>query len=72
MPKISDEPMEAVQARLFKKDLDYLRAVFSNNIGVAKAVRQIVRSFVTNAQATAAMQVDTNESVAEPLSEELL
>jgi hypothetical protein len=61
MPKISDEPLEAIQARLFKSDLDYLRSLYSGSLGVNKAIRQIVRSFVTHTKAEANKAIDETE-----------
>jgi hypothetical protein len=61
MPKITDEPLEAIQIRLFQKDLDYLRSIFKGNIGVNRAMRTIVRSYVAHAKATAATLIDQTE-----------
>jgi hypothetical protein len=58
MPKITEEPLEAIQAKLFQSDLNYLRGLFKGNIGVNKALRQIVRSYVLQTKAQAAAQVD--------------
>lgn len=62
MPKISDKPLEAIQVRLFKEDLDALRALYAGQFGVNRAIRSIVHSFVTQTQATANRQIDANEA----------
>lgn len=72
MPKISDEPFEAIQVRLFKADLDYLRSLYKGSFGVNKAVRNIVRSFVNHAKANAAEAIDEDETETEVASEEIL
>ena len=64
MPKISDEPMEAIQVRLFKKDLDKLRTLFSGHFGVNKAIRTIIRTYVTQADAAANAAIDEAEAIA--------
>lgn len=58
MPKITDEELEAIQVRLFKKDLDYLRSLYRGSFGVNKAIRQIIRTFITQTQASAARMID--------------
>ena len=57
MPKITDEELETIQVRLCKKDLDVLRTLYRDNVGVNLVIRTIVRSFVrqTEAKATAAI-----------------
>jgi hypothetical protein len=62
MPKITDEELEALQIRLFKTDLDYLRALYRGHFGVNKAVRQIVRAYIIQAKAHAASAIDEIES----------
>lgn len=61
MPKISDEELQAIQLRLFKKDLEYLRKFYSGTVGVNKAIRNIVRSFVRHAEAQANSAIDKLE-----------
>jgi hypothetical protein len=76
MPKISDEPLEAIQTRLFKSDLDYLRSLFRGSFGVNRAIRNIVRSYVVHTKALAAQHIDqqeaSDEAKAEAEMEELL
>lgn len=62
MPKISEKPLEAIQVRLFKEDLDALRALYAGQFGVNRAIRSIVHTFVTHTQATANRQIDANEA----------
>ena len=62
MPKISDEPLEAIQAKLFKSDLDYLRSLFKGHVGVNKVIRTIVRTYVNQVKAEAAKRIDKAES----------
>jgi len=64
MPKITDEALEALQIRLFKKDLDALRRLFGKSIGVNQAVRTIVRTFVNQAEAKANVMIDEIETQA--------
>lgn len=66
MPKITDEELEAVQIRFFKSDLDYLRVLFRSNLGVNKAVRNVVRSYVIHAKAKAAQTIDNAENTTQP------
>lgn len=61
MPKITDEPLEAIQLRLFKSDLDKLREMYSGSFGVNKALRTIVRSFLIQTQAKADKLIDQDE-----------
>lgn len=51
MPKISEEPLEAKQVKLFKSDLEYLREMYGDTIGVNGAIRTLVRTFVRNTRA---------------------
>ena len=61
MPKITDEELVAIQLRLFKKDLDKLRKLYGGQFGVNKAIRTIVRSFITQAEEKANKIIDTAE-----------
>lgn len=61
MPKITDEELEAIQVRLYKKDLNYLRSIYKGQFGVNKAIRNMVRSFVNHMKATAAETIDEEE-----------
>lgn len=67
MPKIGDEPLEAIQVRLFKKDLDALRRLYKGSFGVNRAIRTVIHSFVTQTEARANQEIDKMEA-----SEELL
>lgn len=71
MPKITEEVLEAAQIKFFKADLDYLRQMFRNNIGVNKAVRQIIRSYVIHAKARAATSIDAAEPLPELTTEDI-
>lgn len=62
MPKITDESLEAIQAKLFKSDLDYLRSLFKGHIGVNKIIRTVVRTYVNQVKAQAAKEIDKAES----------
>jgi hypothetical protein len=62
MPKITDESLEAIQAKLFKSDLDYLRSLFKGRIGVNKIIRTVVRTYVNQVKAQAAKEIDKAES----------
>lgn len=63
MPKITEEPLEAVQIRLFKTDLDYLRGLFKGtpDFSVNEFVRSAVRAHVKLVQAKAAEAIDEAE-----------
>lgn len=62
MPKVTDKELEMVPIRLFKDDLDYLRRVYRDTIGVNAAVRSIVHSFVTQTKAEADKTIDQLET----------
>lgn len=62
MPKISEEPLVAIQLRLFAADLETLRRLYGQSTGVNKAVRTIVRTFLRQADAKAAAMIDANEA----------
>lgn len=62
MPKISDEPLQNIQATLFKSDLDYLRSLFKGHVGVNKVIRTVVRTYVNQVKAEAAKRIDKAES----------
>lgn len=64
MPKITDEPLEAIQAKLFKSDLNYLRSLFKGHVGVNKVIRNIVRTYVNHVKAEAAKEIDRVEAEA--------
>lgn len=64
MPKITDEPLEAIQAKLFKSDLDYLRSLFKGHVGVNKTIRTLVRAYVNQIKAEAAKNIDRAEAEA--------
>ena len=65
MPKISDEPLEAIQLRLFKKDLDHLRRFYGSNVGVNKVIRNLVRSLVIHNESHANSLIDLSETSGE-------
>jgi hypothetical protein len=65
MPKITEEPLEAKQVILFKKDLDALRQIYGPSLGVNKAIRTIVRMFVKQTTANAGAVIDLTESAEE-------
>ena len=67
MPKITDKPLEAIQVRLFKEDLDVLRNLYRGQFGVNRAIRTIVHSFINQTEAKANKTIDEYESQAEPL-----
>ena len=61
MPKITDEPLQNIQATLFKSDMDYLRSLFKGHVGVNKVIRTVVRSYVNQIKAQAAKEIDEAE-----------
>lgn len=62
MPKITDEELQPIQVRLFKKDLDVLRRNYAGQFGVNRAIRTIIRSFVAQTEAKANAMIDDMES----------
>lgn len=62
MPKITDEELEPIQLRLFQKDLIYLRSLYKDTVGVNKALRTIVRSFVNQTRARTDAAIDDLEA----------
>lgn len=62
MPKITDKPLEAIQVRLFKEDLDILRQLYAGQFGVNRVIRTIVHTFVNQTQAKANQAIDELES----------
>lgn len=70
MPKITDKELEAIQVRLFKEDLDYLRQLYGGQqFGVNRVIRTVVHSFVTQAAAEANRNIDAQEAVKAILEE---
>lgn len=65
MPKITDEELEPIQLRLFQKDLIYLRSLYKDTVGVNKALRTIVRSFVNQTRAKTDAAIDDLETATE-------
>jgi hypothetical protein len=63
MPKITDKPLEAIQLRLFKDDLDELRLLYAGQFGVNKAIRTIVHSFINQVRSKAAKAIDNTETM---------
>ncbi len=61
MPKISDEKLVAIQVRLFESDLQYLRALYGSQFGVNRALRTIVRSFISQTRANADEVINKTE-----------
>jgi hypothetical protein len=62
MPKITDEPLDTIQLRLFKSDHDTLRRMFAGHVGVNKAIRTIVRTYLRQAEAKANAAIDAEET----------
>lgn len=62
MPKITDEPLEVIQVRLFKRDLNKLRSMYKGDIGVNRAIRTMVRSIVKQIDAKADAAIDDLEA----------
>lgn len=62
MPKITEEELVVLPIRLFKADHEELKKLFGNGFGVNKAVRTIVRTFVTQAKARATAAIDAQEA----------
>ena len=58
MPKLEEEPLTSIQVRLFTSDLAALRKLYSQSPGVNKAIRTILRTFLRQAEANAAVKID--------------
>ena len=58
MPKLEEEPLTSIQVRLFTSDLAMLRKLYSQSPGVNKAIRTILRTFLRQAEANAAVKID--------------
>lgn len=68
MPKITDEELETKLVKLFKTDLDFLRTLYTGNFGVNRAIRNIVRAYVTHARAKADAEINSSETETESVS----
>jgi hypothetical protein len=62
MPKTSEEPLEAIQLRLFKRDLESLRKLYGGSFGVNKAIRTIIRAYLTQVEEKSRQLIDENET----------
>ena len=62
MPRPVDEPLTAIQLRLFKADLEKLRHLYGDTLGVNKAIRNIVRAFIRQTEAKANAIIDAKEA----------
>ena len=62
MPKIMEEPVTPIEVRLFTSDLNKLRQLFAGNVGVNKAIRTIVRTYMRQVEAKAATEIDQAEA----------
>jgi len=66
MPKAVDEPLVAIQLRLYEKDLLFLRQYYGQSVGVNDAIRNLIRSFVKHTQAKADAMIDATENQTGP------
>ncbi len=62
MPKIAEEPLTAIQLRLFEADLVALRRLYGQDVGVNAAIRTIVRVFLRQVDAKANSVIDGQEA----------
>jgi hypothetical protein len=69
MPKITEEPLTAIQVRLFEADLAALKRLYGQDVGVNAAIRTIVRVFLRQVDAKANATIDSQE--AQSLAEEI-
>ena len=53
MPRKSDEEMERTHVLLYKRDIERIKAHYSDNLGYSKAIRLIVRKFLDQIEAKA-------------------
>jgi len=72
MPKITDEPLVAIQLRIYKTDLEKLRRQYGSEFGVNKTIRAIIRTFIKQVEAKANEEIDRRETALPPLSEDFI
>jgi ribosomal protein S20 len=72
MPKITDEPLVAIQLRIYKTDLEKLRRQYGSEFGVNKTIRSIIRTFIKQVEAKANEEIDRKETALPPLSEDFM
>jgi hypothetical protein len=62
MPKPMEEPVVAIQLRLYETDLEFLRKYYGPTIGVNNAIRNIIRSYIRHTKAKADELIDLAEA----------
>ena len=58
MPKLESEPLEAIQLRLYRRDLETLRALYGSTLGVNRTIRTIIRTFLKQKESRANITFD--------------
>lgn len=58
MPKITSEPLVGVYIRLYKKDYAQVKKLYGEEFGVNRALRAILRSFLTQTEAKTRLAID--------------
>ena len=64
MPKISDEELTKVLARLWKKDYEAIKCMATPEVPPAQIIRDAIHSFVLAVEARARRKIDAQERVA--------
>jgi hypothetical protein len=58
MAQRETEPVDRTHVWLFRSDIEWLKDRYSDSIGVAKAVRMMVRGFRQKVEAKAGIEID--------------
>jgi len=66
VPKITEKPLVKMKLRLFEEDYERLRTLFGPNIGINKAIRSIVHSFLNQTDAKIRDKIDSIEGLDAP------
>jgi len=60
MPKLEEEPLVLLQLRLYESDVKAIKSLYGSTLGMNKAVRVIVRTFLRQVDAKAKEEIDTD------------
>jgi hypothetical protein len=58
MPRREKEPTERFHLHLYSSDIEWLKSTFGDRVGVAKAVRQMIRGYRLKVEARVADLTD--------------
>ena len=62
MPKISEKPLRIIQIRIFEEDYQRLRKIYGQGIGINRACRTILHTFLTQTEAKINEAIDKMEA----------